>query len=152
MYQKAMAVGIPASFVELRHEATHRDLPSLVVLRDAATRSMNWLWEFYWNKIDDGSRCICEPYPGDEPELSDDWKSDILLHSLTSLIRPLIDYIYVTAGIDGHRGRRKGQSEVKESAIQNIVALCRKEKLAGAQLVEILIDRDLGHLSSCGYG
>ncbi|KDB28159.1 hypothetical protein H109_00069 [Trichophyton interdigitale MR816] len=152
MYQKAMAVGIPASFVELRHEATHRDLPSLVVLRDAATRSMNWLWEFYWDKIDDGSRCICEPSLEGEPELSDDEKSETLLHSLTFLMRPLIDYIYVTAGIDGHRNRRKKQPEVKESAIQNIVALCRKEKLAGAQLVEILIDRDLGHLSSCGYG
>ncbi|EGE07578.1 hypothetical protein TEQG_06492 [Trichophyton equinum CBS 127.97] len=104
------------------------------------------------DKIDDGSRCICEPRLEDEPELSDDEKSEALLHSLTFLMRPLIDYIYVTAGIDGHGNRRKKQPEVKESAIQNIVALCRKEKLAGAQLVEILIDRDLGHLSSCGYG
>ncbi|EFE42353.1 cell morphogenesis protein Las1, putative [Trichophyton verrucosum HKI 0517] len=152
MYQKAMAVGVPASFVELRHEATHRDLPSLVVLRDATRRSMNWLWEFYWDKIDLGSRCICEPSPGDEPELNDDEKSDILQQNLTFLIHPLINYIYITAGIHGRQNRRKQQPGVKEGAIQNIVALCRKEKLAGAQLVEILIDRDLGHLSSCGYG
>lgn len=53
MYQKAMTVGIPASFVELRHEATHRELPSLVVLRGAAQRSLEWLWESYWANIED---------------------------------------------------------------------------------------------------
>ncbi|PGH05152.1 hypothetical protein AJ80_08388 [Polytolypa hystricis UAMH7299] len=48
MYQKAMNLGLPASFVELRHEATHRELPSLIVLRNAVQRSLDWLWEFYW--------------------------------------------------------------------------------------------------------
>ncbi|KAI5302644.1 rRNA-processing protein las1 [Ascosphaera pollenicola] len=48
MYQKAMTLGLPASFVELRHEATHRELPSLSVFREAARRSLDWLWDFYW--------------------------------------------------------------------------------------------------------
>ena len=55
MYQKAMSLGLPASFVELRHEATHRDLPSLVVLRSAAQRSLEWLWQFYWVKVTDAN-------------------------------------------------------------------------------------------------
>lgn len=52
MFQRAVDLGLPASFVELRHEATHRELPSLVVLRSAAQRSLEWLWDYYWAKID----------------------------------------------------------------------------------------------------
>lgn len=52
MFQRAMDLGIPASFVELRHEATHRELPSLVVLRSATQRSLQWLWDNYWAKIE----------------------------------------------------------------------------------------------------
>lgn len=51
MFQRAVDLGLPASFVELRHEATHRDLPSLVVLRSAAQRSLEWLWGYYWGKV-----------------------------------------------------------------------------------------------------
>jgi ribosomal biogenesis protein LAS1 len=52
MFQRAMDLGLPASFVELRHEATHREPPSLVVLRKAAQRSLEWLWDNYWASID----------------------------------------------------------------------------------------------------
>ncbi|KAE8411452.1 Las1-like-domain-containing protein [Aspergillus pseudocaelatus] len=52
MFQRAIDLGLPASFVELRHEATHRELPSLTVLRNAAQRSLEWLWDYYWAKID----------------------------------------------------------------------------------------------------
>ena len=55
MFQRAVDLGLPASFVELRHEATHRELPSLVVLRGAAQRSLLWLWGYYWANIDDES-------------------------------------------------------------------------------------------------
>ncbi|THC90060.1 hypothetical protein EYZ11_010476 [Aspergillus tanneri] len=52
MFQRAMDLGLPASFVELRHEATHRELPSLIVLRNATQRSLEWLWDYYWAKTD----------------------------------------------------------------------------------------------------
>lgn len=52
MFQRATDLGLPASFVELRHEATHRELPSLIVLRNAAQRSLEWLWDYYWVKVD----------------------------------------------------------------------------------------------------
>ncbi|OJJ51020.1 hypothetical protein ASPZODRAFT_127016 [Penicilliopsis zonata CBS 506.65] len=51
MFARAMDLGLPASFVELRHEATHRELPSLVVLRKAASRSLDWLWGYYWGEL-----------------------------------------------------------------------------------------------------
>lgn len=55
MFQRATDLGLPASFVELRHEATHREPPSLVVLRKAAQRSLEWLWDNYWASVADDS-------------------------------------------------------------------------------------------------
>ncbi len=54
MFEKATELGFPASFVELRHEATHGSLPSLAVLRKAAERALGWLWEAYWRDLDHG--------------------------------------------------------------------------------------------------
>lgn len=53
MYHLAQEMGIPASFVELRHEAAHRDMPSLITLRRAAQRSLEWLWQYYWTTVED---------------------------------------------------------------------------------------------------
>ncbi|KAJ2985821.1 hypothetical protein NUW54_g10020 [Trametes sanguinea] len=44
----AQQLGLPAWFVELRHAATHEDLPSLEVLRDAAREAMGWLLHKYF--------------------------------------------------------------------------------------------------------
>ena len=57
MYTKAQELGLPALFVDLRHEATHGDMPSLSNLRSAAKRALEWLWEDYWKGLgrDDAS-------------------------------------------------------------------------------------------------
>ncbi|KAI9816871.1 MAG: rRNA-processing protein las1 [Pycnora praestabilis] len=60
MYNIAKQIGLPASFVELRHEATHEDLPGLLVLRQAADRSLTWLWQHYWRNIDEGGNVLGE--------------------------------------------------------------------------------------------
>ncbi|KAG5339894.1 Protein LAS1 [Termitomyces sp. T112] len=44
----ANQLGLPSWLVELRHAATHEDLPSLVLLRDAAWESMTWLLHNYF--------------------------------------------------------------------------------------------------------
>lgn len=61
MFQRAMDLGLPASFVELRHEATHREPPSLVVLRNATQRSLEWLWDYYWAKADPDATFLPPP-------------------------------------------------------------------------------------------
>jgi ribosomal biogenesis protein LAS1 len=61
MFQRAIDLGLPASFVELRHEATHRELPSLVVLRNATQRSLEWLWDYYWAKTDSDALVFGRP-------------------------------------------------------------------------------------------
>jgi ribosomal biogenesis protein LAS1 len=43
-------IGLPAYIVELRHDATHKHLPSLAVLRHACQESVQWLYSNYWLK------------------------------------------------------------------------------------------------------
>ncbi|EPQ61021.1 Las1-domain-containing protein [Gloeophyllum trabeum ATCC 11539] len=44
----AQQLGLPAWLVELRHAATHEELPSLELLREAARESMSWLLQNYF--------------------------------------------------------------------------------------------------------
>ena len=53
MYAKAQEIGLPALFVDLRHEATHGDMPSLTNLRRAALQALRWLWDDYWKVLGD---------------------------------------------------------------------------------------------------
>jgi hypothetical protein len=48
MYALARTLDLPATFVELRHQATHEELPSLQRLRSAARKALAWIWERYW--------------------------------------------------------------------------------------------------------
>ncbi|KAI0193993.1 Las1-like-domain-containing protein [Xylaria flabelliformis] len=51
MYTIAKTIGLPATFVELRHQATHEQLPSLSKLRSAANNALAWIWHFYWKDV-----------------------------------------------------------------------------------------------------
>ncbi|KKA28808.1 hypothetical protein TD95_002872 [Thielaviopsis punctulata] len=55
MFSLAKRLGLPATFVELRHQATHEPLPSLSRLRSAARKALVWIWEYYWvHLLDEG--------------------------------------------------------------------------------------------------
>jgi hypothetical protein len=62
MYAHAAAIGLPEQFVDLRHRATHDDMPGLEVLRQAARRALEWLWERWWkvHATDDPGRALRE--------------------------------------------------------------------------------------------
>lgn len=49
----AQRIGIPLWIVDLRHESTHNQLPSLPVLRFAAQHLLAWLRANYWLKQDE---------------------------------------------------------------------------------------------------
>ncbi|KAK7749421.1 Cytoplasmic glyoxalase II [Diatrype stigma] len=55
MYSVAKTIGLPATFVELRHQATHEQLPSLLKLRAAAKKALAWIWHFYWETLPSSS-------------------------------------------------------------------------------------------------
>jgi ribosomal biogenesis protein LAS1 len=52
MHTLARNINLPASFVEIRHAATHESLPTLSVLRTVAQRALDWLWSNYWATLD----------------------------------------------------------------------------------------------------
>lgn len=55
MYGIAKTIGLPAAFVELRHQGTHEPMPSLAQLRPAAARALVWIWEYYWKNLPEGN-------------------------------------------------------------------------------------------------
>lgn len=52
MNDVAKELDMPASFVELRHEATHGELPSSSRLQRNAVAALKWLWHHYWATLD----------------------------------------------------------------------------------------------------
>ncbi|KAK9370245.1 Las1-like-domain-containing protein [Lipomyces kononenkoae] len=48
LHTLAQKIGMPTTFVELRHACTHEGLPSLEVLRHAAVQALEWLKCRYW--------------------------------------------------------------------------------------------------------
>jgi hypothetical protein len=107
MYSIAKNIGLPATFVELRHQCTHEELPSLSKLQAAAERSLGWIWHHYWNTIatstasppDDECRIVLQDYlesragnGSQDEEISEDfaarlrkWPSDYVLDMLMNL-------------------------------------------------------------------
>jgi len=134
MYAKAKQIGLPASFVELRHEATHGDLPSLVVFRRAAERSLDWLWNDYWRYLDVRSGNL------DEDEL-DAFKEgrEKLKENLRIILRQ-----YNEACIDDVKtiSRRDVAmpTHSADKACLEIVKICKNEKLVIAELVKVLLE------------
>ncbi|GAU22138.1 hypothetical protein TSUD_251660 [Trifolium subterraneum] len=41
-------IGIPRMLVDVRHEGSHRELPSLKVARSASVKALDWLKSYYW--------------------------------------------------------------------------------------------------------
>lgn len=55
MFSIAKNIGLPATFVELRHQCTHEELPSLARLRAAVERSLLWIWDHYWKNLEESA-------------------------------------------------------------------------------------------------
>ncbi len=51
MFDVAKEIGLPASFIELRHRIAHEDMPNLKTLQDATQRALKWLYNDYWTHI-----------------------------------------------------------------------------------------------------
>jgi hypothetical protein len=60
MYDMAESYGMPLTFVELRHEITHGQIPSVQTLQRHATEALDWLWKEFWAKL------VPDPPPSSE--------------------------------------------------------------------------------------
>ncbi|EQK99681.1 Las1-like protein [Ophiocordyceps sinensis CO18] len=61
MYAVAKKIGLPATFVELRHQSTHEQLPSRAKLRAMANKALAWIWNYYWKNLADEHRPRAHP-------------------------------------------------------------------------------------------
>lgn len=52
MQEVAKSIHLPTRFVEMRHEATHGEMPNLDRLRTMTTEALHWLWQTYWARLD----------------------------------------------------------------------------------------------------
>ncbi|KIW90946.1 uncharacterized protein Z519_08729 [Cladophialophora bantiana CBS 173.52] len=50
MYAHAATIGMPQTFVDLRHQVTHADIPNLMYLRQMTEQALGWMWERWWVK------------------------------------------------------------------------------------------------------
>jgi ribosomal biogenesis protein LAS1 len=64
MYSIAKTIGLPATYVELRHQATHEELPSLSKLRIATQKALRWIWDSYWVHltVEDARESDCKTF------------------------------------------------------------------------------------------
>ncbi|KAI5924305.1 Las1-like-domain-containing protein [Camillea tinctor] len=104
MYSIAKTIGLPATFVELRHQATHEHLPSLTKLRSAAKKALAWIWDYYWKDLARGDddakaaesnqckevllRYLGEEQPGQAKALQKQlkqWDDAVLLQALADI-------------------------------------------------------------------
>ncbi|KAI0598045.1 Las1-like-domain-containing protein [Biscogniauxia sp. FL1348] len=104
MYSIAKTIGLPATFVELRHQATHEHLPSLSKLRSAAKKALAWIWDYYWKDLGRGGddakevesnqcrevllRYLGEEQPGQAKTLQKQlkqWDDAVLLQALADI-------------------------------------------------------------------
>nr|GEV73203.1 pentatricopeptide repeat-containing protein At4g21065-like [Tanacetum cinerariifolium] len=46
--EAAHVIGIPRMLIDIRHECSHRDLPSLSLVRLASAKALDWLKAYYW--------------------------------------------------------------------------------------------------------
>lgn len=127
MFQRAMDLGLPASFVELRHEATHREPPSLVVLRKAAQRSLEWLWDHYWADIDD--LCDVSGAQHDDPQS--------IRTALVSTLRQL------SSGSGSEPLRKKRKRDFEESVASQLVSISSSSSQGIRALPAVLLDESM---------
>jgi ribosomal biogenesis protein LAS1 len=116
MFNRASMIGLPLSFVELRHEAAHRELPSLVLLRSYTNRALEWLWDYYWVRIDQGSLSTVN--------IGED--------GLRGRVKGLLQQFWQQVESDNSRKRVKS---LTTSVSQSLVSICKSESLEGVKVV-----------------
>ncbi|KAF9894487.1 rRNA-processing protein las1 [Aspergillus nanangensis] len=152
MFQRAVDLGLPASFVELRHEATHRELPSLTVLRNSTQRSLEWLWDYYWAKTD--AAAILAP---SEALLLDDGETALNdvdgdgLESIKAMVKASLGQIddeggesttTTTTMTEPPRKKRRVLQQLSSVATQ-FVAVCRTSGKGSIAISKVLVENEV---------
>ena len=134
MYAKAKQIKLPASFVELRHEATHGDLPSVVVFRRAAEKSLDWLWNDYWKYLDVRSGNL------DEDDI-DAFKEgrEKLKEKFRAVLRDYSEVREDVTKATSHKDTVMLADLTNEICLE-LVKICKNERLVIAELVKVFLE------------
>ncbi|KAL8798723.1 MAG: hypothetical protein Q9182_006438 [Xanthomendoza sp. 2 TL-2023] len=133
MFDKARELNLPAAFVELRHEAIHGELPSLVVLRQAAQKSLDWLWKNYWKCLADGSDPADVELPSFEERCA----------TLRQKLRDILQSYIGSAPVPPKPTRKSHTDDQVQSTCNSILELLQnynQGEQASVDLISILID------------
>ncbi|RDK36866.1 glyoxylase [Aspergillus phoenicis ATCC 13157] len=134
MFQRAIDLGLPASFVELRHEATHRELPSLTVLRNATQRSLEWLWNYYWAKTDLSADMV----PVSEPEAFDGAEDDV--EPIKAALRTEFEHLLAEEdSSEPPRKKRRFQQNVSSTST-HLVSICKSSSRGASALAGVIVE------------
>ncbi|CAK7202351.1 rRNA-processing protein las1 [Sporothrix eucalyptigena] len=142
MHGLAHAIGLPAGFVELRHQATHEALPSLRRLRLASRQALAWIWGYYWANIEGPE----EPEPvtaeATATALDDHQKKDEE-STLRTVLLEYVDNSDVNASIPASFVEKWGEARVL-AALSAVSAEAETEEgVAGRPLRCIRLSRKL---------
>ncbi|KAK0664348.1 Pre-rRNA-processing protein las1 [Lasiodiplodia hormozganensis] len=132
MYDMAAELDMPSSFVELRHEATHEDLPSLRRLQMATEQALQWLWHHYWAKLD-------ASLPAPPPENRDQVAGPETRASLHRILRSFVSGRREEIKRDGPKSGVEARSSGR--AIEQIVALgaAKRPGLLRDEVISLLL-------------
>lgn len=136
MYETAKQIGLPASFIDCRHDAIHGNLPSLIVFREATKKALQWLWKDYWKHLtvdiranDRGDRLARH----DQVETFKQ-KARGILHN----------YRRARSITTSFNQRHDSLNPVApDSACVRLVKICQSEKPALAELVDVFVEEDM---------
>lgn len=136
MYETAKQIGLPASFIDYRHDAIHGDLPSLMVFREATKKALEWLWKDYWKHLTVDIRA---DDPGHRPvrraqDETFQQKARGILH----------DYRSAMSIINSSSQRQDSFNPLTpDAACLRLVKICQSEKPTLAELVDMFVEEDM---------
>ena len=135
MYETAKQIGLPASFVDIRHDAIHGDLPSLIVLREAVAKALDWLWHDYWKHLavstdtrEEGGAAAWNA----QRETSNEKARSILRAYRSTVLTSRPPSRSATSTLD---------VEVNNTCL-GLVRLCKEDKPALVEVVNVLLEED----------
>ncbi|OCL09170.1 Las1-domain-containing protein [Glonium stellatum] len=132
MHELATELAMPARFVEMRHQATHKELPSLIRLKDIAAEALHWLWGWYWGRLDE----LVGGFP-DEASRRENLR--LLREGLQLELKKYLSArrVEVKRGV---KGVKRGCSEAGKEAGLRCVRYCLDKVEYLEVLVELLVD------------
>lgn len=138
MFQIATRIGLPKSFVELRHQATHEELPALLVLRQAADRSLKWLWHYYWRTIDERTGSLDDVDGISEQELQA--LKDRFRDLLRTYRNDRVEAAKALKKLNSAKLRTQDATDSREALVHVIIKLLKDRGAAVRGLASVLLE------------